>query len=89
MRFDFKSTKALSTADIVDVASDLQDLVSIATDATAAFDYLHLYSEEIRNQLGYSEAIRLLAAWHAKPGEVREHPSQMAFGFDDLGGLVA
>jgi hypothetical protein len=45
--FEMSFDKALSLEDAVDVASDLQDLVTIGTHRTAAFDYLHLYNADV------------------------------------------
>lgn len=87
MLFHFEADRSMSVADIVDVASDLQDLVSIGTKATAAFEYLHLYTDGHRDSFGNKKGIRLLAPWHAKRDKVGLHPYDMAFTFDELGGM--
>jgi hypothetical protein len=39
--------QALPVAGVVDVASDLQDLVTIGTHRIAAFTYMHLYNSDL------------------------------------------
>jgi ApeA-like protein len=88
MSFRFQGEQTHPVAEITDIASDLRDLVSIGTDETAAFNYLHLYTDGIEGQEpAQRQPVRLIAAWHAKPGKEQRHPFQMAFTFDDLGGL--
>jgi Apea-like HEPN len=86
--------QALPVAGVVDVASDLQDLVTIGTHRIAAFTYMHLYHSDLcvepepggpRRQ----QAVRLLVPWHARQeaSERKLHTYGMAFTFDELGGI--
>jgi hypothetical protein len=80
-------------AEVLDIASDLQDLVSIGTDRVAAYEYVRLYDSEFYregpNGQRIPEAIRLLVPWHAQPDSKSRPPSEydMAFTFNDLGGM--
>jgi hypothetical protein len=93
MFFEMSFTKTLSLEEAVDVASDLQDLVTIGTHRIAAFDYLHLYNADVYsegpNSSKRQEATRLLVPWHARPETGKRQPGtyDMAFTFDELGGM--
>jgi hypothetical protein len=91
---EVKFDQALPVADVIDVASDLQDLVTIGTHRIAAYTYMHLYHADLylepeaggpRHQLG----VRLLVPWHARQDadKGRLHRHNMAFTFGELGGI--
>lgn len=92
--FEMTLNQTVPLEDAVDVASDLQDLVSIGTHRVAAFDFLHLYHAETftegPNGSRRPEAARLLAPWLARTEEGKRHPHsyQMAFTFGELGGMA-
>ena len=87
-------TKALPAADILDIASDLQDLVSIGTNRVAAYTFTHLYHEDLTtegvNGARYPEPARLLVPWLAQPDRKKSdlNTYNMAFTFDELGGMA-
>jgi hypothetical protein len=88
--FKFAFDRVLDAAKVVDVASDLQDLVSIGTDTTADFVNLHLFGDQVaeeRDGKRYRRPVRLQAAWHAKGGKKLKHPHDMAFTLADIGGI--
>jgi hypothetical protein len=94
LSFSWTFRSDLSTADAVDLTSDLQDLVTIGSCRVAAYRFLHLYHRDLGQELPSGarakEAVRLLVPWLAQEESKRKapHPSTMAFTFDDIGGLA-
>jgi hypothetical protein len=84
----------LSLADAVDLSSDLQDLVSIGTSRVAAFEYVHLCHRDLADEsisgTRVEHPVRLLVPWLAQrqPDKRPPHPSDMAFTYDDIGGIA-
>lgn len=77
----------------LDWASDLQDLVSIATGRPAAFTWLKFanpesYAESADGQR-FAEPIHMFAQWKAKEDSKRRkiNPYDLLFTFDDFGGI--
>jgi hypothetical protein len=93
LSFELTFNETVSLEDAVDVASDLQDLVTVGTHRVAAFEYLHLYNPDIfterPNGINDPVATRLLLPWHAKPDTSKRGPIpyDMAFTFEELGGM--
>ena len=91
--FHLKFDNPLPLDEVVDLASDLQDLVSIGTDSAAAFERFWLWHPDFFRQRDDGEHVPLpveyLAEWHARPGERKQPPSDydMPFTFTELGGL--
>jgi hypothetical protein len=90
--FHIEFDEVLPLPDVVDLASDLQDLVSIGTDRPAAFEHFRLWHPDFYRDLPDGRQIRLpvdyLAEWNARPDQKRppnEH--DMAFTFVELGGM--
>lgn len=78
---------------LLDVASDLQDLVSLASNDCAEFGPAHLTHPEvrIRSMAGedseYLSTVQYFAPWSNKSkAERRMHQSELLFTFDDIGG---
>lgn len=86
MRFD----QVLSLVDVIDVASDLQDLVSIATCRTAAFEEIGLFhpdlSYEVPNGKRYPRPVHLIAEWIAQP-DPKKRIADEIFTFREMGGI--
>ncbi|HEV7823286.1 MAG TPA: hypothetical protein VGP02_00095 [Mycobacteriales bacterium] len=83
-----------SIDDLVEIASDIQDLVSIATNQTASFRSLQFSRPEVHHKLPsgkkIEEPIEMFASWRTgEPGERRRSlmdPS-LLFTFDQIGGV--
>jgi ApeA N-terminal domain 1 len=82
-----------SLDDLLDLASDLQDLVSIATDRTAAFESVRFWHpdvyREMRGGARMPEAIDLFVVWNTKAERPvrRLHEHSLLFTFEHLGGI--
>jgi hypothetical protein len=80
--------------DLIDVASDIQDLVSIAINRTSAFDYMRFWHPDVFRQHGEGErmpeAIDLFVRWNAEPEDepAPVHPYDLLFSFAQLGGIA-
>jgi hypothetical protein len=91
--FHLEFDKLLPLPDVIDVASDLQDLVSIGTDRPAAFEHFRLWHPDLFRPLPDGRQVRqpvdYLAEWNARPEEERRTPNEhdMAFTFVELGGI--
>src|SRR6266508_1526531 len=85
--------EVLPLPDVIDVASDLQDLVSIGTDQPAVFEQFRLwhpdFSREIPDGRRIRQPVDYLAEWNARPDEQKRPPrtNDMAFTFTELGGM--
>lgn len=83
----------LTLEDVLDVASDLQDLVSIGTNRTAAYEHVHLYDSDIglgsKKDGRYAPPAKLFLPWLAQPDADKSapHQSDMAFTFEDINGM--
>jgi ApeA N-terminal domain 1 len=89
MSLNWKLSHEATLADVVALASDVQDLISIGTDRVAAYDYIHLYHKDLTHN-GHPHAVRLIIPWLARPAtdKPRLYPHDMAFTFDDIGGMT-
>jgi ApeA N-terminal domain 1 len=91
--FHIEFDEALPLPDVVDVASDLQDLVSIGTDRSAAFEHFRLWHPDLYRDRPDGRRIRLpadyLAEWNARPDAQKRPPNEhdMAFTLTELGGM--
>jgi ApeA N-terminal domain 1/Apea-like HEPN len=91
--FHIEFDEVLPLPDVVDVASDLQDLVSIGTNRPAAFEHFRLWHPDFYRELRGGRQIRLpvdyLAEWNARPDAQKRPPDErdMAFTFTELGGM--
>ncbi|MGI5421217.1 HEPN domain-containing protein [Actinomadura luteofluorescens] len=87
VKFSFTSTLTLSKA--LDFASDLQDLVAIATDRASAFKEILLYHPSFATSHGHQN-IRLYRQQIAKvEPEKTLAGDSVAFRFEDFGGIEA
>lgn len=88
MHLSWKLASEASLAEVVDLAGDLQSLISIGTHCDAAYDYLHLYHKSLSHN-GRPHAVRVIGPWLARPDDNRRdlHPHDMAFTFADIGGI--
>jgi len=90
---DFK--EALPLADVIDLASYLQNLVSIGTDQPAVFERFWLWHPAFYRERSDGQHVRtwleFLAEWRAQPSEHKRPPTEydMAFTFTQLGGIDA
>jgi hypothetical protein len=90
-RVEFKGI--LPLADVIDFASDLQDLVSIGTNRSAAFKHFRLWHPNFYRETPDGRKVRLpvdyLTEWIARPDEQKRPPTEhdMAFTFAELGGM--
>jgi hypothetical protein len=93
LSFSLGFDRTLQLADIIDVASDLQDLVSIGVDRAAGYDYVDLYHSDLGKDLPSGkrvlQPVRFIVPWLAQADTKKKPPapSDMAFTFDDLGGM--
>jgi hypothetical protein len=90
--FHAEFNEILPLAEVVDLASDLQDLVSIGTDRSAAFERLVLWHPDLSIERGgrpRRQPFEYLAEWNARPDEKKHPPTNysMAFTFAELGGM--
>jgi hypothetical protein len=91
--FHAQFNEVLPLPDVIDVASDLQDLVSIGTDRPAAFKHFRLWHPDFYREVPNGRQIRqpvdYLAEWNARPDEQKRPPNEhdMAFTFTELGGM--
>lgn len=91
-RFDFNS--ALPLDDAIDYASDLQDLISIATNRISAYESFHFYhpafAHERQDGTKVPRPAELIMDWiaQAQPaaGTLTKHG--MVFTFDQFGGMA-
>jgi hypothetical protein len=91
-QFHAEFNEVLPLADVVDLASDLQDLVSIGTDRPAAFERFVLWHPDIFIERGgrpRRQPVEYLAEWNAQPDKKKRPPTEydMAFTFAELGGM--
>jgi hypothetical protein len=83
----------VSMDDLQDLASDVQDLVSIATDRTASFESVRFWHPEVYREMRggdrMPEAIDLFVVWNTKAERPvrRLHEHNLLFTFEDLGGI--
>jgi hypothetical protein len=93
--FHLRFNNTLPLDDVIDLASDLQDLVSIGTDRPATFERFLLWHPDPQHELpdepAASEPVEYLAQWRAQPSDHKHPPSEydMAFTFRQLGGIDA
>jgi hypothetical protein len=91
--FHVQFNEVLSLPDVIDLASDLQDLVSIGTDRPAGFKHFQLwhpdFSREIPDGRRIRQPVDYLAEWNVRPDEQKRPPGMhnMAFTFTELGGI--
>jgi ApeA N-terminal domain 1 len=91
-QFHAEFNEVLPLIEIIDLVSDLQDLVSIGTDRSAAFERLFLWHPDFSLERGgrpRHQPIEYLAEWNAQPDEKKRPPTEydMAFTFAELGGM--
>jgi hypothetical protein len=87
---EFNGTLPLD--DVVDLTSDLQDLVSIGADRSAAFERFALWHPDFSVERGgrpRRQPVEYLAEWNAQPDRKKHPPTEydMAFTFAELGGM--
>jgi hypothetical protein len=91
--FGVDFSKIASAEDLLDVVSDLQDLVSIGTGRTAAFYKLTLFHPDLSRQLPdgrhIDDPIEFLARWSAVPSNESKSLQyhDMFFSLQDFGGM--
>lgn len=89
-RIDAKEVKSIT--ELVDVASDLQDLISIATNRIASFEKMDFRHPDIKHERegksDYLLPIAFYAAWITQRDD-RKPPHEMLFKFTDFGGVTA
>jgi ApeA N-terminal domain 1 len=90
--FHIELHEVLPLPGVIDVTSDLQDLVSIGTDRPAAFKQFRLWHPDFCREIADGRKIRLpieyLAEWKARPDQKRPpNEYDMAFTFMELGGM--
>jgi ApeA N-terminal domain 1 len=79
--------------DLLDLASDLQDLVSMATDSTTAFEHVRFWHPDVFRETPDGkrrpEAIDLFVEWNtqAERPARRLHEHDLLFTFEHLGGI--
>lgn len=91
--FHFDAEEPRPLPDIVERASDLQDLVSIATGRTAEFDEVRFWHPDLfweRENRRHRLPIEFFVAWNFKdksktPGTLQLH--KMLFSYADFGGI--
>ncbi|MFJ7968565.1 hypothetical protein [Streptomyces sp. NPDC096324] len=91
--YSFEFPKLTSTSLAIEYASDMQDLVSIATGRVAEYDEFTFSHPDVALGSDGSQhrmPIGFFTEWiprdsSKKPGKI--HPSDMFFTFDDLGGI--
>jgi len=82
-----------SMEDLLDVASDVQDLVSIATHKTAAFEFVCFWHPDVFREIPDGKRrpvpIDLFVAWNTQADKPtrRLHEHDLLFTFDHLGGI--
>ncbi len=83
----------VSMDDLLDLASDMQDLVSIATHRTAAFESVRFWHPDVFHEMPEGtrmpEAIDLFVLWNTQAGRParRLHKHNLLFTFEHLGGI--
>jgi ApeA N-terminal domain 1 len=83
----------VSMDDLLDLASDMQDLVSIATDRTAAFERVRFWHPDVFREMPDSkripETIDLFVEWNTQAERPvrRLHEHNLLFTFEHLGGI--
>ncbi len=93
--FHVEFNDMLPLADVIDLASDLQDLVSIGTDRPATFERFLLWHPDFQHEMPdgqtMPEPVEYLAQWKAQPSERDDPPNDyhMLFTFAELGGMDA
>ncbi len=95
LRLDLPEVTPLN--DAIDIASDFQDLVSIATGRNAAFEHVWGFHPDLVRELDPEDESKVtpfpfevFARWNiqdraAKPDQIEPH--ELFFTFDDLGGM--
>ncbi|WP_129827887.1 HEPN domain-containing protein [Streptomyces albidoflavus] len=90
--FRIDTPEVETVTELIDMASDLQDLVSIATNRTASFDKMNFRHPGLKiereGKPDYLPPIDFYAAWSAQ-GDNQKAPRNMVFKFSDLGGMPA
>ncbi|MFB6556096.1 HEPN domain-containing protein [Streptomyces sp. NPDC056405] len=90
--FRIDAPEVKSVTELVDVASDLQDLVSIATNRTASFERMDFRHPNLKRERegkpDYLIPISFYTAWIAQRDD-RKPPHEMLFKFADFGGMTA
>ncbi|UED85202.1 HEPN domain-containing protein [Streptomyces profundus] len=77
---------------LLEVASDLQDLVSIATNRTAQFDEVNFYHPDVKFKLGEGRFALRPIEFHARWTAVDDAPVKISriplvFGYKEFGGM--
>lgn len=91
--FDVEFKGERSVEDVIEFASDLQDMVSMATDRPAVFEKVLLWHADIHQEVGDGRRVPVpveyLANWIAQPDANSRPPSDhdMVFTFEELGGI--
>ncbi len=91
-RIDFPDE--LSMDSLVDLASDLQDLVSVATNRPAAFEFMDFWHPDVARErpdgTRRGMPIHLYARWNVQsPAKRRQlHPDDLLFSFDGFDGMA-
>jgi hypothetical protein len=89
--FRYDASELRHMQELLEVASDLQDLVSIATNRTAQFDEVNFYHPDIKfrpeNETSGLKPISFFARWNAVSDSTKKPPLSLLFTFDDLGGM--
>ncbi|WP_157519700.1 HEPN domain-containing protein [Herbidospora daliensis] len=91
--FRFDASSLCPLPELVERASDLQDLVSIATGRTAEFDGMRFWHPDLiweREGRQHRQSIEFFVSWNAKdksknPGELPLH--DMFFSYAEFGGI--
>ncbi|MGW5256511.1 ApeA N-terminal domain 1-containing protein [Streptomyces sp. NPDC004012] len=89
--FRYDSKDLTHMRHLLEVASDVQDLVSIATNRTAQFDEVNFYHPEIRlmpdTQDDTLKPIEFFARWNAATETAEKEPQSLVFGFREFQGM--
>jgi hypothetical protein len=91
-KFELDYPDVRTTDDLIDVASDLQDLVSIGTGRTAEFRQLDMFNPDVYQDTPagrHHKPIAIRAQWTANDANpsARWSNHETYFGLEDLGGL--
>lgn len=92
-QWKIKFQELVTTITAIEYASDLQDLVTIATGRVAEYDEILFFHPDLRRMVGESEhrlPIKLLTDWIPRDtsnSSGQRHAVHMFFTFDELGGI--
>jgi hypothetical protein len=90
-RVELDEGQKLPMEDLLDLASDLQDLVSIATTQPARFTHVRFWHPDIYRSgpdgRRYREAVDFYARWNIRPSDRPVRQNHLLFSFDQLGGI--